>query len=98
MARSWMPVFVVFGLVVASTSFAGGELAGKPGKGKAAIAPPPPYPAELECRYQAFRRSSGMAWYQAPPAIPFSPCGPFAPNVRDKFDFGPCVDGFNFGL
>ena len=89
-------IFSTIALAVAATSvFAGGEIV-RTETQRIHTAGPPPYPAELECRYQAIKNSSGMAWYKAPPAIPFSPCGPLAPNVRDKFGFGPFVDGFDF--
>jgi hypothetical protein len=58
----------------------------------------PPYPADLESRYQSYRSSAGAAtsYWQAPQAIPFQPCGRWAPNVNDTFGFGPHVNGYEF--
>lgn len=86
-------------LALASLGLAGGEKQSSSQQTKktttASKPAPPPYPAELECQYQALKNGQRFAW-QAPKAIPFSPCGPFTPNVSDGFGFGPYVNGFDF--
>jgi hypothetical protein len=97
MAQRSMFLIAAAIVAISAVAFAGGETVQRTTVVTERTVPaPPPYPPELEARYQSMLQSSGMAWYKAQPAIPFSPCGPLAPNVRDKFGFGPHVDGFDF--
>lgn len=93
-------VFVFLALACAGALFAGGEFqSSQRTTTQQSMQPtPPPYPADLECRYQTYRSkaASGTSYWQAPRAAAFEPCGEWAPNVRDKFGFGPYVNGYDF--
>lgn len=93
----WKTGLVMLLIFCAAAVYAGGEYQASQRTQTTRQSGPPPYPAELECRYQAYQSMARTtSYWQAPAAIPFSPCGRFAPNVHDSFGFGPNVDGYDF--